>query len=67
MDQDVTLNKRVDTILPLDYRDMDLDVVGASDSQKNVEPSLSAEGCEGVVAMAQGSEFNLTIPTDSGI
>lgn len=66
MDQDVTLNKRVDTVLPLDYRDMDLDVVGASDSQKNVEPSLSAEDCEGVVAMAQRSESTSTVPTDSG-
>ena len=67
MDQDVTLNERGDARLPLDFRDIDMDAVGALDSQKNVEPSSSAEGCTGVIAMDQGSGPNTAVLPDAGI
>ncbi|KAI3828893.1 hypothetical protein L1987_03004 [Smallanthus sonchifolius] len=43
---------------------MDINVVGAADSQKNVEQSFSAEGCEGVDAIAQ-AESNMDVLTDA--
>ncbi|XP_024996031.1 uncharacterized protein LOC112529161 isoform X2 [Cynara cardunculus var. scolymus] len=65
MDQDVTFNERGDARLPLDFKDADMHVVGALDSQKNVEPSSSAEGCKGVMTLIQGSEPNMTVLTDA--
>ncbi|XP_071727710.1 uncharacterized protein [Rutidosis leptorrhynchoides] len=64
-DQCATLNERHDAKLPSDSIDMDIDVVGATDSQKNVEPSSPADVNEGVIGIVQGSESNMAVITDA--
>lgn len=66
-DHGATFSERQDERLPLDFRDMDIDVVGAPDSQKNVEPSSPSEVCEVVIAIGQGSESNMAALTDAGM
>ncbi|XP_071690052.1 uncharacterized protein [Rutidosis leptorrhynchoides] len=63
--QGATFNERHDAALHLDSRDMGVDDVGASDNQKNVEPSSSFEVCEVVIATGQGSEFNVADMTNA--
>ncbi|CAH1418799.1 unnamed protein product [Lactuca virosa] len=65
MDQGFTFNERGYTTLHLDFKDTDMDVDRAPDTQKNVESSLSVEVCEEAIVMAQGSEPNMAILPDA--
>nr|XP_043629574.1 mucin-17 isoform X2 [Erigeron canadensis] len=63
--QATNFSQRQDEESVLDFRDMDMNVVGTPDRQKVVEPSLSFEGYEGDIAMGQGSKSITTVLTDA--
>ena len=67
MDEGFTFNVRGYITLYLDFKDIDMDVDRAPDTQKNVESSLSAEVCEEVIVIAQVSEPNTVILPDAGM
>lgn len=65
MDQGFTFNERGDTTLHLDYKDTDMDVDRAHDTQKNDESSLSTEVCEEAIVMTQISEPDIVALPDA--
>lgn len=64
LDPNVTFNEGKIASLPSDCDDMDTEVVGALDSQKNVESTTSAEDCN---CKAQVSEADMTNLAEPGI
>ncbi|KAJ9556247.1 hypothetical protein OSB04_010861 [Centaurea solstitialis] len=59
--QDVSITKKEDTGLPLESSDMDVEVVQALDSQKNVDPSISAEGSNKDTVIAHNFESDVSV------
>ncbi|XP_024984960.1 uncharacterized protein LOC112520708 isoform X2 [Cynara cardunculus var. scolymus] len=61
VDQDVSFNMKEDAGLPLESSDMDVEVVQAIDSKKNVDPSLFAEGSKKDSVIAHNFESDVSV------
>ncbi|KAK1435929.1 hypothetical protein QVD17_01702 [Tagetes erecta] len=61
LDQDDSFNKKEDASSPLESNDMNIDVVDAVDSQKNVEPSLLLDGSNENSVIAYSFESDVCV------